>query len=135
VDASVALKWFVPEEGSSDAVTLLSGASGLLAPDLLYPEFGNALWKQVRRGVLAQADARWAVAALRKVSIRVQPTAVLLPSALEIALRHGLSVYDGIYVALAVREGCQLVTADARLRQALQGTEVGNIITVLSEMR
>jgi predicted nucleic acid-binding protein len=46
----------------------------------------------------------------------------LLPRALEIAKQHRRSVYDCLYVALAEREQCQLVTADGKLVNALQGT-------------
>ena len=51
VDASVALKWFVPEADSETAVALLTD-NQLSAPDLILVEVGNALWKAFRRGAL-----------------------------------------------------------------------------------
>jgi predicted nucleic acid-binding protein len=46
VDASVAVKWFVPEIYDAQALRLLSGSHQLVAPDLLYVEAGNILWKK-----------------------------------------------------------------------------------------
>jgi len=50
------------------------------------------------------------------------PHEPLLPRAIAISVqvRHG--VYDCLYVALAEREGCELVTADARLLSNLKLT-------------
>lgn len=39
----------------------------------------------------------------------------LLPRAYAIASAAGHGVYDCLYVALAEREGCELVTSDAKL--------------------
>jgi predicted nucleic acid-binding protein len=46
----------------------------------------------------------------------------LLPRALEIAKQFRQTVYDCLYVALAEREGCELVTADDKLVNAVQPT-------------
>ena len=45
-----------------------------------------------------------------------------LAGALEIAMQMGRTVYNSLYLALAVAEGCPLVTADERLFNSLQGT-------------
>ena len=65
VDASVAIKWFVPEPLSNEAERLLGGSDTLFAPDLLLIEFGNIIWKKVRLGELARDDGDAALAALR----------------------------------------------------------------------
>ena len=62
VDASVAVKWFIPEALSSEARGLLAPEYELLAPDLLWVELGNALWKKHRRREL---DAETAPRLLR----------------------------------------------------------------------
>jgi predicted nucleic acid-binding protein len=40
----------------------------------------------------------------------------------RIALEHGVSASDALYVALSAEEGVLLVTADARLARALRGS-------------
>lgn len=50
IDASVAIKWYVPEAGSQEASAILDRPETLLAPDLLAAEFGNVLWKKVSAG-------------------------------------------------------------------------------------
>ncbi len=62
LDASVAVKWYLPEEGHEDAIELLRRAEseevGLLAPSTIYPEFFNALWWQHRREGLPLEELR-----------------------------------------------------------------------------
>ena len=48
----------------------------------------------------------------------------LFPDAFRIASRSRVSVYDALYVALAQREGCRLVTADEKLIKALPGYQI-----------
>ena len=47
VDASIAVKWVIPEVLSAQAESLRGRAGRLLAPDLLLPEAANALWKKL----------------------------------------------------------------------------------------
>ncbi|HVG07663.1 MAG TPA: type II toxin-antitoxin system VapC family toxin, partial [Thermoanaerobaculia bacterium] len=58
VDASVAIKWFLPEQHSLQALRLLEGGRELVAPDLIWAEIGNVLWKRWRQGELADENAR-----------------------------------------------------------------------------
>jgi predicted nucleic acid-binding protein len=120
VDASVAVKWFVPEALSDEAASLLDDPVELLAPDLLYSEAGNILWKKVARGEIEERDARDILAALVRVPLSVVPSSALVEGALEIALARRRTVYDGLYVALAVARDAVLVTADDRLVEALR---------------
>jgi predicted nucleic acid-binding protein len=55
VDASVAIKWVVQEEGSDTAAALAGQA--LSAPTLLTVECANVLWVKARRGELTSAEA------------------------------------------------------------------------------
>jgi predicted nucleic acid-binding protein len=119
VDASIAVKWFMPEVDSREARALLqrSEASGLelLAPEFILIEAANVLRTRHRRGEVTAADAQSSIAELPSAFARVTADAPLIESALGLALDLPVSVYDALYVALARVEGCPLVTADARL--------------------
>jgi predicted nucleic acid-binding protein len=132
VDSSVALKWFVPEVHSDRAASLLGTSIQLAAPDLLYPEAGNIVWKKVGRGELQPDEGREVIAGLRRVPIAIASSSVLLEAALEIALAHQRTVYDSLYVSLAVARDCDFVTADERLANALGAGPLGPRVKVLS---
>jgi predicted nucleic acid-binding protein len=85
VDASVAIKWFVPEPLSSAAERLLVGVDALLAPDFLLVEFGNIVCKEVRLGALARGDGNAALAALRSGPVGLVDTTPLAERALHLA--------------------------------------------------
>jgi predicted nucleic acid-binding protein len=112
VDASVALKWVLAEEGS-DRARLLVAEDALAAPDLLWIECANVLWVKARRGQISANDARDAWAAIEATPIRALPIAALSSSALEIAFRLDHSAYDCLYLAAALTQNCKLATADA----------------------
>jgi predicted nucleic acid-binding protein len=119
VDSSVAVKWYVPEKHSDSAATLLDESNELVAPDLLPAEFGNALWKKRRRGELTDAEVRSIVGVFPAVPLQIYSAMTLLEAAVEIALQTARTVYDCLYVALAVALNATLVTADARLLEGL----------------
>lgn len=118
VDASVAVKWLLPEPDRPLARRLLTEGEPLCAPDLVLAEVGNALWKNVRRGMPAgPLREGWDI--LPSCFRSLVPMAELAGEALALALRHDHPVYDCFYVALARRESAPLVTADSRLAERL----------------
>lgn len=138
VDSSVAIKWYIPEKWSIEAVEWLESANKkgyrLLAPDLIFPEIGNVLWKKCRKGELAVEDARKILSAVDEAfPVRVVRSASLLPAAFEIAHVFNRSVYDSLYLALAKARGGVLVTADLRLANALQDTVLGTAVLFLGK--
>jgi predicted nucleic acid-binding protein len=119
VDASVAAKWFFAEVHGEEALRLLEPRHRLYAPDFLLVEFDNMVWKRVRRGEIAAAEGREVRASLRLIPIQIHPAGPLLDSAYELAVRTNCSIYDCLYVALAMRIEGQVVPADRRLYDAL----------------
>ncbi len=115
VDASVAVKWVVPENLSEEADRLLGSEDPLMAPELLMIEAANALWKKARRRELSAGEAGRALDVLLASSIVVCAAQPLLARALAMAQRLEHPVYDCVYLALAERERATLVTADERL--------------------
>jgi predicted nucleic acid-binding protein len=126
VDASVVIKWHVAEIHADAALRLLGDdAPTLHVPDLMFPEVGNILWKKIRQGDLTAEQAREIAHLVAVAPLEVHSSAPLLEAALEIATRTGRSVYDSLYVALAVQLDCRLVTADERLYNALKDGPLG----------
>ncbi len=115
VDASVAMKWVIPEVLSDQAGSLRGRADRLLAPDLLLPEAANALWKKLIRQEITTREAAQAMNLLMASGLDLRPSGPLLGRALGLARRLRHPVYDCIYVALAQAEGATLITADQRL--------------------
>jgi predicted nucleic acid-binding protein len=115
IDASVALKWVVPEILSAHADRILAGEHDLAAPDLLATEAANALWKKTLRSEISARDAREALDLLLHGGLTWHGTPGLLPRALDLARLSRHPVYDCVYLALAERLGAPLVTADASL--------------------
>lgn len=130
VDSSVAVKWYLPEGGSDRATLLLQSGLRLVAPDLLIPEVGNVLWKRRREIPIAEIEAI-SVALTTACPAALYPSSALLQGALSVALAYDRSVYDSLYLSLAVGEDCPLVTADERFSKALQDTDLGRYIQVL----
>ena len=126
VDASVAAKWWLPaknEDYSDQAVEILksctAGKIQILVPDHFYAEMGNVLWKSVRTQRITADDAFVAVQSIKDLDLTVFSSADLLEGALKIAFDHNRTVYDSLYVALAVRSSTDFITADEKLANAL----------------
>ena len=122
VDASVAVKWLLTEPYSAEALKLLSGDTALHAPDLLLSEVGNILWKRVRKSEITADKARELLEWLIALPLELHTSSPLMLAALEIACQYDRTVYDSLYIALAVREKTVLVTADEKPQIALSNT-------------
>lgn len=120
VDASVAAKWFLPEPDAAAAVQLLDGRRRLVAPDLIRTEGGNIAWKLHARGVLDMEEACEMTEAFLSMPLDIHDSTYLLAPALQIAIATHRTVYDSLYLALAVELGGTVVTADERWIHALQ---------------
>ena len=134
VDASVAIKWFVDEVHTEAACRLLTDVYMLSAPDLLWPECGNMLWKKVQRGELTVQEARLIREGLELQPLHIAPSRLLLEPALEIALDTGRTVYDSCYLALAMLTESPLVTADQRFFNALRHTDYAPYLVWVSAL-
>lgn len=119
VDASVAAKWFLTEPHTDCALRLLRVGQGLFAPDYFLLEMDNLFCKRIRRGHLTPTRARQVRLVLRRVPIMYAPFAWLQDEAFDIAVRTRRSPYDCLYLALAVRLGGPMVTADRRFFDAV----------------
>jgi predicted nucleic acid-binding protein len=120
VDASVACKWFVAEGDEDLADALLIGGEGLAAPDVAVPELCNIFWRKVRLKQMTPAQAEDAASRAASYFKTLVPCAPLARQAMHISATLDHPAYDCFYLALAEELGTEMVTADARLAQAVR---------------
>jgi predicted nucleic acid-binding protein len=128
LDSCVAIKWVLPEAETPTAVRILNefrrGLHELLAPDVFPVEVGHALAKAERKGTIRPPiGTRRLLNVMRNVP-DLHPYLPLLPRAFAIASAARMGVYDCLYVALAEREGCDVLTTDVRMKNSLPGGPV-----------
>lgn len=112
-DASVAVKIFLPVEGSAKAEAA-ARQYAMVSPELVLVETTNAFWKYVRKGMASRNDCLTAVKNLSGFA-ELKPDRTLYPDALELAAELDHPVYDCIYLALAGREKLPILSADKRM--------------------
>lgn len=134
IDASVAIKWVVEEEGTETALALRKQAE-LIAPDLLIAECANILWKKVQRDELSDNEALIAARLLQNAEVEILATRSLLERAtgLAIELRH--PAYDCIYLALAIQSDCGFCTADQAFVRKISSAPFGKRVVALVNIR
>ena len=124
VDASVAVKWILPEPGSSAAAALREQDSDLIAPSLVVAEIGNAIWKAVRHRALDQSDGLHGFEAALIWFQSLIPIEELHVRALALAIELRHPIYDCFYFALAERENAPLATADEAMLAAARKAKI-----------
>jgi len=93
IDASVAIKWVVEESGTAEALALLRRAK-LRAPDFLFAECANVLWKKVQRKEFTRAEALVAARLLASSEVELVSTRALLQAGTRIAIELNHPAYD-----------------------------------------
>jgi predicted nucleic acid-binding protein len=120
LDASVVVKWFVEEVHAAEARLLLDASTPYAAPDLIFAEVANTIRKKVRRGDLSNEAAEEIVKDLTLIDINTVPCHDLTREAHALAAATDRSVYDAMYLALAIRLDTRLITADQRFANAIR---------------
>lgn len=122
IDSCVAVKWVVREDYSDKAIELLQADLHLAAPDLVLTEIANALWKNVKRGLVSAEQAKVRLNDMPGFFNRLLTTPDLVADAFALGNTADVPIYDCIYVVAARRIGARLVTADTKLIAKLAGT-------------
>jgi predicted nucleic acid-binding protein len=121
IDASILVKLFFEEDHSDASVRHVKQADELLAPELLWVEVANVVWKRHRRGEITAADAAGLLEEMLRVPIVTHTHAGLVTSALSLASETGRTVYDCLYLALAISHDIPVLTGDEKLANGLTG--------------
>lgn len=126
LDSCVAVKWFLSEPDSAKAIQVRDEFDQqiheLLAPDVFPVEIAHALSRAERRGLIQSPEGSQYLSDLLAYLPKLSPSLALLPRAYELSSQMRIGVYDCLYVALAEREQCELITADTRLVNGFRPT-------------
>ncbi|HNT33798.1 MAG TPA: type II toxin-antitoxin system VapC family toxin [bacterium] len=132
VDASVVAKWIFPEEHAKESSCLVREQTSLHAPDFLSIELHNILSKKVRKKDIPPESESNILRQMEFLPVQFHLSSELLRGAYDLSVRFHTSLYDCLYLSLALHLDCPLVTADARFQKSFQKTLLGaTVIHVL----
>lgn len=134
VDANVAIKWILPEIYSNFALRLRNPNYQLLVPDFFFPEITNIFWKRVKKGEMTLQEAKRDLRIMQGIPLQISPSFPLMSQALDIATRVDQAVYDCVYLTLAIKHNCQMVTADQRFYNAVKNDNLFTSLCWITEL-
>ncbi|MEI8014123.1 MAG: type II toxin-antitoxin system VapC family toxin [Nitrospira sp.] len=134
VDASVAIKWFLPEIHSEAALRVHRSRYRLHVPAFITMELGNVLAKKIRRGELTRAEGDMILKELKHLPLQRHADERLFAAAYQLAVDTQRSVYDCLYLALAEAVDGIMVTADQKFYSSLRGGEYGKRILWVEDL-
>jgi len=134
VDASVAIKWFIPERLSEAAGRLHQANHSLSVPAFFWLEIGNVLTKKIRRGELTGEEGDFILKELRQLRVQRHADERLFRPAYALARQTQRSLYDCLYLALAEVIDGRVVTADRKFYTALVGGEQGRRVLWVEDL-
>lgn len=135
VDASVAIQLYFTEDYSDIVEQCFEQTGELLAPDLIWTEMTGVVWKRHRRADISRDEAVNICKHFMALPLHIYSSADLIPHALDIAMKTERTVYECLYVALAVMSKSVMVSADKRLVNALAGSPLEKYVTWIGEYR
>ena len=122
LDCSVTMTWVFPDEATEATDALLESLAegNALVPSLWPVEVGNVLLAASRRGRVATEEWSRVRDIIEALPIRIDPVSLprVLGTSLSLAHRHNLSLYDAMYLELAIRMRMPLATLDRTLGAA-----------------
>lgn len=132
VDASVVVRWIVPEKGTSEALALLARSIDWIAPRLMLSEVAGALRRKVKAGELSEGLAAqgldFVLGVIARGALRLHRDETVIRSALALSIAHHHTVADCLYLALAGDTGAGLATADPRLSEIAGAHQVPTVL-------
>lgn len=122
LDASIAAKWIFWEAGSDIAQTLLDEQYLFYVPDIFYVEMDAIIAKKFRKRELNSGEAYVKREQVQRLALEKWPHLSLADVAFDISVTLTVTIYDAIYLALAVEKETVMWTADDRLVRGIRNT-------------
>ena len=132
IDASVAVKWFVPEAQTEIALALQEQSILFHAPEFMKLEVASAILKYVGKAQVSPALWHFAQPELERSIDNWHLAGPLLVDAFEIARALPHPLYDCLYLALARQLNTVFITADNKLLKRLEETPYAPLAISLS---
>ncbi len=125
IDASALTKYILHEENWERIGAFIRERRPLCSVDHIAKEVGNAVWRHysLRRAIDKAKAIKLYQALLKLVNtgvITLEPEVDYVQTALRIALEHGITLYDSLYVAQAQKHG-ELLTSDRNQAKVATG--------------
>jgi predicted nucleic acid-binding protein len=118
IDASVAVKFVSNEGGRTEALSYCGGTERLVAPDWLRLEVAHSLWLKAGADLMSREQAMHSVEMLPAFFDAFHVASELMNMGYQLAFELDHGIYDCLYLALAIREDCTLLTADRKFWNA-----------------
>ena len=120
LDASAWLRLFIGDgpaiSGLAEAALLVEQRNAsFIAPELIMIEAAHALTRKVRLNLISTAEQQQLWQDMQRMPLELRKTIDQIEQAMDLALKHNLSAYDALYLALTLHIGATLFTADKQL--------------------
>jgi len=120
IDTSALIRLFIPDgpipEGLENFFTgVEKGNNTAIAPELLLVEAANVLDRKRKMAEISKPESIRLLTDMLSMPIRCFPHGPLIPAAFDLALEHGVTLYDAVYLALAVEQSAVLFSADREM--------------------
>lgn len=111
-DASVFLA-VVLNDAARDSIIRNTTGRGIVAPEILPYEVGNALVVVRRKGRLTEREVLRAFDSAQQIPVTLLP--VTIPSAIKLAMQFGIYAYDAYYLQCCIENRLPLLSLDVRM--------------------
>ena len=125
IDTSALLRLFIPDgpipEGFETFLRGVErGGNMAIAPELLLVESANVLDRKKKMDEISETESVQLLTDVLSMPIRYFPHGPLIPAAFDLAREHRITLYDAVYLALALEQGAVLFSADRLMQKAAQ---------------
>lgn len=123
IDTSALVRLYIPDGPVPEGLEIAMqnserGNDSMIAPELILAECGQVLHKKRAQKILTNEELNILLSSVLDLPIRLFAHNDLLRPACDLAAEFGLTVYDGLFLALAKHHSAPLFTADDGLRRA-----------------
>lgn len=124
IDTSALVRLYIPDGPVPEGLEIAMqnserGNDSMIAPELILAECGQVLHKKRTQKILTNEELNLLLSSVLDLPIRLFAHNDLLRPACDLAVEFGLTVYDGLFLALAKHHSAPLFTADDELRRAV----------------